>query len=96
MQLDEKLLQLLTDSVEKIADSIKIVAEKADVYNKRIFIMFLSLLISGTIIICMFINCYFKASYNKEYSESNTPDVTIEQSVGNSSEYDIDSIEIGD
>ena len=78
MQIEEKIIQAMSEANVKVIEVSTKAIDVAEKYNKRIFILFLSMVVSFTIIIFTCVYCYFKASYGENYQQNITQEVTQE------------------
>lgn len=78
MQIEEKIIQAMSEANVKVIEVSTKAIDGAEKYNKRIFILFLSIVVSFTIIIFTCIYCYFEASYGENYQQNITQEVKQE------------------
>lgn len=69
MQIDEKIITAMAESNKCIVGLANKAIDEVAKNRKKMVTLFLSVVVSFTIIIGLFIFCYFEASYGENYQQ---------------------------
>ena len=92
METNNKLIELTEKYATHVTELAKKTAEVSEKYNKRMFILCITLLVSSVVVLCTFGYCYFSASYGENYQQHITQEVNT--TMDNGGFYDYENIEL--